>query len=196
MRLPVYSNPLAIKARVARKVALNLLCLSAATWSFPRMIAQDPPESTTARQRLHQSDQWSQIKPHLPDPATATPEALEQQADILRARRFPEDAMDYYRYAIDRGGKPTSLLNKLGLAELEMRNIQLARVYFQRVVKIDRKDAEAWNNLGAVEFVDGKHSTATSDYKRAIKLDKHQAVFHANLANAFFEAKNYSGARR
>jgi tetratricopeptide (TPR) repeat protein len=196
MRLPVYSNPLAIRARLARKLVLHLLCLSAVTWSFPRMIAQDPPESTTARQRLHESEQWTQIKPHLPDPATATPEALEQQADILRARRFPEDAMDYYRYAIDRGGNPASLLNKLGLAELEMRNIQLARVYFQRVVKMDRKDAEAWNNLGAVEFVDGKTSSALSDYKRAIKLNKHEAVFHANLANAYFESKDYRGARR
>lgn len=196
MRLPVYSDPSHTGLRLARDIALNLLVLSAVTWSFPRMIAQDPPVPTTARQRLHQSDQWSQIAPHLPDPATATPQALEMQADILRARRFPEDAMDYYRFAIDRGGNPPSLLNKLGLAELEMRNIQLARVYFQRAVKMDRKNAEAWNNLGAAEFVDGKHSAATSDYKRAIKLDKHQAVFHANLANAYFESKDYRGARR
>jgi tetratricopeptide (TPR) repeat protein len=121
---------------------------------------------------------------------------LEEQADILRARRFPEDAMDYYRFAIDRGGDQTKLLNKIGLSELELRNVQLARVYFQRVVKMDRKDAEGWNNLGAVEFVDGKKSSALSDYKRAIKIDKHQAVFHANLANAYFDTKDYRGARR
>jgi tetratricopeptide (TPR) repeat protein len=150
----------------------------------------------TERERMHQSDQWHEIQKHLPDPATASPQSLEQQADILRARRFPEDAMDYYKYAMDRGGNPPALLNKLGLAELEMHHIQLARVYFQRVVKVDKKNAEAWNNLGASEFIDGRSSAAISDYKKAIKLSRHTAVFHANLANAYFESRNDSGARR
>ena len=193
MRLPVNTEPPASSIRLPRKLLLSLVGLTIAAWSFPHMIAQDPP---VPRQRMHDSEQWSQIAPHLPDPQTATPQALEQQADILRARRFPEDAMDYYRFALDRGGSQTKLLNKIGLSELELRNIQLARVYFQRVVKLDKKNAEAWNNLGAVEFVDGRKSSALSDYKRAIKLDKHQAVFHANLANAYFETKDYRGARR
>ncbi len=150
----------------------------------------------TERERMHQSDQWQEIRKHLPDPATASPEALEEQADILRARRFPEDAMDYYKYAMDRGGNPPALLNKQGLAELEMHHIQLARVFFQRVVKMDKKNAEAWNNLGASEFIDGRNGAAISDYKKAIKLSRKSAVFHANLANAYFEAHDGSGSRR
>ncbi|HXE08118.1 MAG TPA: tetratricopeptide repeat protein [Acidobacteriaceae bacterium] len=150
----------------------------------------------TERERMHQSDQWHEIQKHLPDPATASPQSLEQQADILRARRFPEDAMDYYKYAMDRGGNPPALLNKLGLAELEMHHIQLARVYFQRVVKMDKKNAEAWNNLGASEFIDGRNQAAISDYKKAIKISRRSAVFHANLANAYFEARDDHGARR
>ena len=39
-------------------------------------------------------------------------------------------------------------------------------------------------------------ANALSDYKRAIKLNKHKAVFHANLANAYFENKDYHGARQ
>lgn len=150
----------------------------------------------TDRERMHQSDQWLEIEKHLPDPATASPQVLEQQADILRARRFPEDAMDYYKFAMDRGGNPPALLNKLGLAELEMHHDQLARVYFQRVVKMDKKNAEAWNNLGASEFIDGRNEVAISDYKKAIKLRRRSAVFHANLANAYFEAHNDSASRR
>ncbi|HWB32883.1 MAG TPA: tetratricopeptide repeat protein [Acidobacteriaceae bacterium] len=150
----------------------------------------------TTREQLHQTDQWHEIQKHLPDPATASPQALEQQADILRARRFPEDAMDYYKFALDRGGNPPALLNKLGLAELELHHVQLARIYFQRVVKMDKRNAEAWNNLGATEFIDGRTSAAISDYKKAIKISRHSAVFHANLANAYFESKNGRGARR
>jgi tetratricopeptide (TPR) repeat protein len=64
------------------------------------------------------------------------------------------------------------------------------------VVKLDRKDAEAWNNLGAVEFVDGQPVVAISHYKRAIKLEKREAVYHSNLATAYIGVKDYSGARR
>jgi tetratricopeptide (TPR) repeat protein len=178
------------------------LCLAAGlpaqtiAQTIAQTMAQDQPMASAAKGRMHESEQWAQIQPHLPDPATATPQTLELQADILRARRFPLDAMDYYNYAIARGGNVAALMNKLGLSELEMSNIQLARVYFQRAVKLNRKDADAWNNLGAAEFVDGKEQNALSDYKRAVKLNRHKAVFHANLANSLFENKDYHGARR
>jgi tetratricopeptide (TPR) repeat protein len=196
MRLSVSAFSLEIGTKFVRVSAVVLLCLFAAVWRSPQMVAQDQPMSATARQRMHDSDQWAQIQSHLPDPKSATPQTLEMQADILRARRFPEDAMDYYRYAIARGGNEAALENKLGLSELEMSNIQLARVYFQRAVKLDKKNPDAWNNLGASEFIDGKAANALSDYKRAVKLNKHKAVFHANLANAYFESKDFRGARR
>jgi tetratricopeptide (TPR) repeat protein len=161
-----------------------------------RAIAQDLPQAATARERLHQTQQWAEIERHLPDPATATAQALEVQGDILRARRFTEDAIDYYRYALARGGSAASLLNKLGLTELEMKNIALARAYFQRAVKRSGRDAQAWNNLGAVAYLDGDSAGAAHDYKRAVKLDKRQAVFHANLATAYFDRGDDKGARR
>ena len=195
MRLPVCPRPPATEIRPAPMVVLGLLCLLAACWSSARTLAQDRSSNSTARDRMHQSDEWAEVQRHLPDPATATPQTLEMQADILRARRFPEDAMDYYNYALARGGEVPSLLNKLGLAELEMHNVEWARAYFQRSVKLDRKNAEAWNNLGAVNYLDRRSAQAVSNYKRAIKLDKRQAVFHANLATVYFELKDYSGTR-
>jgi len=169
--------------------------LGAASFCLPST-AQDSVARDTVRERLHRSEQWLAIEKHLPDPATATPQALELQGDILRARRFPEDAMDYYKYALARGGNVPALLNKLGLTELEMRNVQLARAYFERVVKMSKKNADAWNNLGAVEYMDGSSDNAVSDYKKAVKLDRRDAIFHANLATAYFERKDYAGARR
>ena len=53
----------------------------------------------------------------------------------------------------------------------------------------------AWNNLGAVEYMDGRFATAISDYSRAIKLNKTSAIYHSNLATAYFEEKNYKEAR-
>lgn len=190
-----YSSGLKWVRRPGRGL-LCLLCLCAGAGSGTRVVAQPLAVAHPVRERMHQSEEWATIQPHLPDPKTASPEVLEMQADILRARRFPLDAMDYYNYALARGGSVAPLTNKLGLAELEMGNIQLARVYFERAVKLNRKYADGWNNLGASEFVDGKQATAISDYKRAVKLERHKAVFHANLANALFDAKDFHGARR
>lgn len=194
-------NPISVPVRIARTFSLGLLTLLAALWICARAAAQDPAYSkttytTVARQRMHDSDQWAQIQQHLPDPATSSPQLLEQEGDILRARKFPEDAMDYYRYALDRGGNAPSLLNKLGLTELEMRNVELARSFFKRVVKLAPKDGQAWNNLGAVQFIDGEANASVTSYRKAIKLNKHEAVFHANLATAYFETKDNKAARK
>jgi len=157
---------------------------------------QQPTPLTITRARLHDSDQWRDIERHLPDPNTATAKILEQQADILRARRFPEDALDFYRYALARGGDQVTLINKIGLTHLEMKNLQLAQAQFARAVKLNKKSPEAWNNLGAAQFISGSSGSSVSSYKHAIKLDKRVAVYHANLATAYFETKNFNGARK
>jgi tetratricopeptide (TPR) repeat protein len=180
--------------RVSSAVRLSLSIVLAAFSVAAR--AQDATP-VNPNPRGHDSEQWRLIVEHLPDPRFATEETLEQQADILRARRFPLDALDYYNYALTRPGKNQArLLNKLGLTELELRNTLLARSYFQRVVKLNKKDAQAWNNLGAVDYLNGSSSSAISDYKKAIKLDRHEAVFYANLATAMFETKDFRKAQR
>jgi len=192
MRLPGSTPSVAIEVWTARSLALGLLSVSTALWLSPGL-AQGP---VVGQDRGHDTPQWRQIEGHLPNPATSSADVLEQQADILRARRYPADALDYYKYAMARGGSAPKLTNKMGLTELEMHNVELARAYFQRSLKLNRKDADAWNNLGAVEYLDRGAVAAVTDYKRAIKLNKHQAVFHANLATADFESKDYTGARR
>ena len=154
------------------------------------------PSHESAVQTEHEDSQWILIQEHLPDPATASPEQLETAADVLRARRFPESALDYYTYALKRGANETLILNKLGVTELELGNHQLARAFFQRVVHLKRKDADGWNNLGAVEYLEGRSGNAISDYKHAIKLNKKSAAFHSNLGTAYFQTKDFDRARK
>ena len=157
---------------------------------------QNAPNTEIMRELRHEDPQWQLVKTHLPDPATATEQQLETVADVLRARRFPEDALDYYLYALRRGsGNEVILMNKIGVTQLELRHTALARAYFERAVKLQKKDAVAWNNLGAVEYMDGRFATAISDYSRAIKLNKTSAIYHSNLATALFEEKKYKDAR-
>jgi tetratricopeptide (TPR) repeat protein len=144
----------------------------------------------------HSSIEWLTVAPHLPDPATAAAAKLEVAADVLRARRLADDAIDYYGYAILRGGDQPTLMNKIGVTELEESRPVLARVYFRRVIAIKRKDADAWNNLGATETVSGNLQQAIRDYRRAIRFNGKNALFHANLGTAYFAVQDYESARQ
>ena len=61
-------------------------------------------------------------------------------ADVMRARRLPEDALEYYRFALERGGDPGKLTNRIGITLLELRHPELARAAFQRSVHLAPKD--------------------------------------------------------
>jgi tetratricopeptide (TPR) repeat protein len=166
------------------------------TAELPFGLQQSAPSSDVTRELRHQDPQWQSVVQHLPDPATATEQQLETVGDVLRARRFPEDALDYYNYALRRGGgNEVMLMNKLGVTQLDLRHTAAARAYFQRATQLKKKDAVAWNNLGAVEYIDGRFGAAISDYGRAIKLNKNSAIYHSNLATAYFEQKEYKKAR-
>ena len=151
---------------------------------------QNQPSDAALRELRHEDPQWELVKPHLPDPATATEQQLETVGDVLRARRFPEDALDYYIYALRRGGgNEVTLMNKLGVTQLDLRHTAAARAYFERAVKLKKKDAVAWNNLGAVEYIDGRFATAISDYSKAIKLNKTFGYVSLQPGNRLFRGE-------
>jgi tetratricopeptide (TPR) repeat protein len=145
---------------------------------------------------MHDSSEWASIEPHLPDRVSSTPGVLEQEGDILKARRFPKDANDYYNFALQNGGDAAMLLNKIGLTTLELKDVPEAQRYFKRVVKLDRKSADGWNNLGTVEYLNGRPAYAIADLERAVKLDRGRAVFHCNLAMAYLERDDTKHARK
>ena len=171
-------------------VAVLLLAVLSAT-------AQTPSSSDPAAERAlrHATVEWASIAEHLPDPQRASPADLLVAADILRARKLPDDALEYYHYALDRGGDPVKLWNRIGVAELEVNQVTLARLCFRRVLAMRPKDAEVWNNLGATEMIDGNAVNAVQNYQKALKIERRNALFHANLGTAYFMTKDYDSAR-
>ncbi len=182
--------------RLERSLLPSLLfpiLLLAATTGF----TQNALSHEEARALDHQNPVWESVRSHLPDPAAAaSAEKLEEAADLLRARRFMEDAIDYYSFALARGGDQVHLLNKLGITELELRRLPVARAYFQRAVKIEKKSPEGWNNLGVIDYITGRYDEAVGSYKHAIKLDKKSATYHSNMATVFFDKKDFGRARK
>lgn len=156
--------------------------------------AQAPAVNDEERVALHHSSDWLLLAPHLADPQVATAADLELTGDVLRARRFPEDALDYYGYAMARGGSVSKLLNKMGVVRLELGQYELSRQMFLRVVRSDKRNAQAWNNLGAVEFADKHYKQSIVDYRKAASLDRRSGVYRANLGLAYFETGNFEDA--
>jgi tetratricopeptide (TPR) repeat protein len=154
-----------------------------------------PLTSNIERSALHNSPDWALIAPHLPDPQTASAARLETQGDILMARRFPEDALDYYGYAMARGGNVSELFNKMGVIRLELRQPELAREMFLRTVRAQKKNAAGWNNLGVAEYQQKRYHAAASDYQKASRLDRRSAVYHSNLGMVYFETKDMDDAQ-
>lgn len=154
-----------------------------------------PLTSADERAALHNSPDWALIQPHLPNPKTASAAELEMTGDVLRARRFPEDALDYYGYAVQRGGDVSTLLNKMGIVRLELRQVDLAHAMFLRTVRSHKKNASAWNNLGVTDYAMQDYRSAIDAYRHAVKIDKTSAVFHSNLGLAYFEKGDTEAAR-
>lgn len=171
-------------------LALSALCC-------PALQAQTPAQPVGfTNVDPHSTADWALIAPHLPDPTRAAPEKLEVAGDVLRARQFPSDAMTYYRAAAMRGGNPSRLLKKEGVLHLEQHQGQLARLCFKEALHFNKHDAEAWNNLGASDYMLGNLQESVSEYKHSVKLNRDSAIFHSNLSLAYFEVKNTRRARK
>ncbi|HTV08616.1 MAG TPA: tetratricopeptide repeat protein [Candidatus Aquilonibacter sp.] len=164
----------------------------------PSVPPQQPAPLTSADERaaLHNSPDWALIAPHLPDPQTASAAELEMAGDVLRARRFPEDALDYYGYAMRRGGDVSTLLNKMGIVRLELHQLDLAHAMFLRTVRAHKNNSIAWNNLGVTDYAMEDYRGAIDAYRHAVKLNKNSAVFHSNLGLAYFEKNDSDDAIR
>lgn len=119
---------------------------------------------------------------------------LEAQGDQLRGMKLYLDALDYYRAALAREPNSSRLLNKIGIAQLQMQHYREAKKSFEKSIKANRNFADAYNNLGVVYYEDRRYSAAVKEYRRAIALDGNSASFYSNLGAALFSNKEFEAA--
>lgn len=121
-------------------------------------------------------------------PAPLTDEA---RADIFMARKMFREAAELYLSI-----KPQTwiLLNKTGIAYHQMGELDTAKRYYERAIRMKKDYAEALNNLGAVWYAKRNYRRAVSYYEKALKLHPNSASMHSNLGTAFFARKKYDKA--
>lgn len=186
---------------------LALLSIAIVAFFLLPLFAQNPPAAATANPAAPRSRVG-------PPPANATPEQLETQGDKLRGDKSYADALDYYRAALKKSST-AALWNKIGISELQLSRHKEAAKSFERAMKLDPTFPEAYNNRGAVYYIDGaqqqaraeragkssvpggarkNYRKAIKEYLQALQMREDNASYHSNLGTAYFALKDFPAA--
>ena len=114
-----------------------------------------------------------------------TAKAAELKGDLARAHDNYQEAILHYQKVLRADPKNVAVWNKMGIAELKLRNRGAARKDFQKALKYDPRSVSALNNLGAVAYLDKKYKLAIQYLKKALELDESSAPSHLNMAEAW-----------
>jgi tetratricopeptide (TPR) repeat protein len=158
-------------------------------FAFP-VICQQPPSQS---QSTGTDDSALLRVP--PPPENATAEELEQQGDVLRAKKAYLDSIDYYRAAIKKTDSAV-LRNKVGICYFQLYRDREAKKEYETALKLDKSYPEAYNNLGALLYREQRYGPAVREYRKALRINETNASFHSNLGTAYFSQKNYGAATR
>lgn len=110
----------------------------------------------------------------------------EVKGDAARIRNNNSEAVYYYRSALRLNKENSALLNKLGVAELQIGDRGAARKHLNQAVKFNPHNVPAWNNLGVLACIERKYSSAVRYLKNALALQETNASAHLNMAEAWF----------
>jgi tetratricopeptide (TPR) repeat protein len=119
---------------------------------------------------------------------TERPVTPEMRGDIFMARKMYREAVEAYKSA---GADNHIMVNKTGIAYHQMMELDTAKKYYEKAVKLRPDYAEALNNLGTVHYAKKSFRRAVNQYKRALKYAPNSASIHSNLGTAHFARKNY-----
>jgi tetratricopeptide (TPR) repeat protein len=124
-------------------------------------------------------------------PAAVKPLTPEMRGDILMARKAYREAVEMYQKAPQNSAV---VLNKIGIAHHQMGELDTAKKFYERAVKIDKTYSEGVNNLGTIFYAKKSYRKAVGQYNKALKLSPLSASIHSNLGTAQFARKKYKEA--
>jgi tetratricopeptide (TPR) repeat protein len=124
--------------------------------------------------------------------ATAKSLTPEVRGDIFMARKMYREAAEMYQT----GPKDSAVLaNKTGIAFHQLLELESAKKWYERAVKLNSHYAEAINNLGTIYYAQKSYRRAINEYRRALVIMPESASMLSNLGTAYFARKNYTEAQ-
>jgi len=135
----------------------------------------------------------------------------EQRGDLYMARKMYREAIDTYRAGMQsaqaegsvvreaqksaqaegsvvRGKKDDSAVmwDKIGIAYHQLGDLGAARKAYEHAIKLDKKYADAINNVGTIFYAEKKYRSAISRYNRALQFAPDSASIWSNLGTAWY----------
>jgi tetratricopeptide (TPR) repeat protein len=155
----------------------SILCVTALAF-------QNPAPQTANGFRAASVDKTS------PD-AIAKSLSPEMRGDIYMARKMYREATETYQL----GAKDSPVIaNKTGIAYHQLLELESAKKWYERAVKLNPQYAEAINNLGTIYYANKSYRRAITQYRRALAITPDAASILSNLGTAYFARKNYAEA--
>jgi tetratricopeptide (TPR) repeat protein len=126
------------------------------------------------------------------NPASGTQTLTEEtRGDIFMAHKRYREAIEVYQQA---PADSPIIANKLGIAYHQLVEINTAKRYYERALKLNPRYAEALNNLGTVYYSRKNFRRAIKFYKQALLVNPKSASIYSNLGTAYFGRKKYEDA--
>jgi tetratricopeptide (TPR) repeat protein len=131
------------------------------------------------------------FRPNTPDVRPADPPkpvSVEMRGDIFMAKKMYREAIETYK-----SGPADSavLANKTGIAYHQLLDLDNARKWYERAVKLKPDYAEAINNLGTIYYARKSYRRSITQYKKALRITPRSASILSNLGTSYFARKNY-----
>ena len=108
-------------------------------------------------------------------------------AECLRRDGQREESMAAYERALAAGAPATSVLLQIGAIQTELEDFAQAEQTFQRLVRLDASQADAWCMLGIVTKQQRRFADAVAHLERALILKPEFSEAFFNLGLAQFE---------
>jgi protein O-GlcNAc transferase len=126
---------------------------------------------------------------------TDSPGVRRAMARAMQSQGNYQDAVEMLRQALkEEGGQGNSETHTLlGISLRELRFFPEAEESLKTAIKINKKNAEAWNALGVLRQVSGQDG-ATEAFREACKFAPDLAEYHNNLGFSLYLAKQYKEA--
>ena len=115
----------------------------------------------------------------------------EVRGDIMMARKMYLDAIDFYKNGVNTN---PVLANKTGIAYHQMGDLNNAKKFYEKAIKIDKTYPEAYNNLGTIHYVRKSYGNAIKQYEKALALSPDAPSVLTNMGTAYFARKKYDEA--
>ncbi len=112
------------------------------------------------------------------------PEVLDALSRAMRAHNTGNlaEAEALYNLALTHDSRQFDALNMLGILYAQRRNYEAAARTIERALKVNPHSAEAFANLGRVQFEMGDVQRASDSYARAIAIKPDFIMAHSNFA--------------